>query len=71
MANRVTSPARWDDVEIGDTVEIRSTRHVIHRGLVDARTQDGTVVWVIAPADGRRMFHVADGYALAGPAPAS
>jgi hypothetical protein len=66
MANRATRPARWDDVEVGDTVEIRSTRHVLHRGLVDARTPDGTVVWVIAPAGGRRMFHIADGYALAG-----
>jgi len=67
MANRVKSPVRWDDVEIGDTVELRRNGARIHAGHVDARTADGDVVWVIAPAGGRRMFHIADGYDLAGP----
>jgi hypothetical protein len=64
MANRVTSPARWDDVEIGDTVELRRNKAPVFAGLVDARTADGDVVWVIAPAGGRRLFHIADGYDL-------
>ena len=64
MANRVTSPVRWDDVEIGDTVELRRNKARVFAGLVDARTADGDVVWVIAPAGGRRLFHIADGYDL-------
>ena len=64
MANRVKSPTRWDEVEIGDTVELRRNGARIHAGLVDARTADGDVVWVIAPAGGRRLFHISDGYDL-------
>jgi hypothetical protein len=70
MANRVKSPTRWDEVEIGDTVELRRNGARIHAGLVDARTADGDVVWVIAPAGGRRLFHICDGYDLVeSPAP--
>lgn len=65
MANRVTSSARWDDVEIGDSVELRRNKAPVFAGLVDARTADGDVVWVVAPAGGRRLFHIADGYDLA------
>jgi hypothetical protein len=51
MTSRVKSPVRWDDVDIGDTVELR---------------RNGDVVWVTAPAGGRRLFHIADGFDLAG-----
>jgi hypothetical protein len=64
MANRVTSPARWDDVEIGDNVELRRNDAPVFAGLVDARTEDGDVVWVVALGGGRRLFHIADGYHL-------
>jgi hypothetical protein len=33
-------------------------------GLVDARTADGDTIWVHDPVDGRRLFHIQDGYEL-------
>jgi len=60
------SPLRWDAVDIGDAVEIRINGRTVFGGLVDARTEDGDVVWVTAPAGARRMFHIADGFDLAG-----
>jgi hypothetical protein len=66
MTSRVKSPVRWDTVETGDAVELRSNGRTVFSGLVDARTHDGDVVWVTAPAGGRRLFHIADGFDLAG-----
>ncbi|WP_142122615.1 hypothetical protein [Arthrobacter sp. SLBN-122] len=66
MTSRVKSPVRWDNVDIGDAVELRSNGYTAFSGLVDARTDDGDVVWVTAPAGGRRLFHIADGFDLAG-----
>jgi len=66
VKNRVNSPVRWDDVESGDAVDLSRDGRTVFSGLVDARTDDGDVVWVTAPAGGRRMFHIADGYDLAG-----
>ncbi|WP_306632396.1 hypothetical protein [Arthrobacter sp. B1I2] len=66
MTSRVKSPVRWDDVETGDTVELSRDGRAVFGGLVDARTDDGDVVWVTAPAGGRRLFHIADGFDLAG-----
>ncbi|BCW74344.1 hypothetical protein [Arthrobacter sp. NicSoilB11] len=66
MTSRVKSPVRWDAVQVGDSVELRRDGHTAFSGLVDARTDDGDVVWVAAPAGDRRLFHIADGYDLAG-----
>ena len=66
MTSRVKSPVRWDTVETGDAVELRSNGRTVFSGLVDARTEDGDVVWVAAPVGGRRLFHIADGFDLAG-----
>lgn len=66
MTSRVKSPVRWDDVDVGDAVELRRNGRAAFSGLVDDRTDDGDVVWVTAPAGGRRLFHIADGFDLAG-----
>ncbi|TDT81357.1 hypothetical protein DFO47_1035 [Arthrobacter sp. AG258] len=65
MTSRVKSPVRWDPVETGDLVELRRNGRVAFSGVVDDRTDDGGIVWVTAPAGGRRLFHVADGLDLA------
>ncbi|MHC6594925.1 hypothetical protein [Arthrobacter sp. C152] len=63
--SRVRAP-RWDDVKVGDRVELRRNGRTAFAGEVDARTDDGDIVWVTAPAGGRRLFHIADGFDLAG-----
>lgn len=64
MTNRVKSPGQWDDVQVGDSVQLSRNGYPEHAGLVDARTADGDIVWVDAPIGGRRLFHVADGFEL-------
>ena len=66
MTSRVKSPVRWDPVEIGDLVELRRNGRVAFSGVVDEKTDDGDIVWVTAPAGGRRLFHIADGLDLSG-----
>lgn len=65
MTSRVRAP-RWDDVEIGDSVELRRNGRTVFAGLVDTRTEDGDIVWVTAATGGRRLFHIADGFDLVG-----
>ena len=33
-------------------------------GIVDAKTPDGSVLWVISTLGERRLFHVSDGFSL-------
>lgn len=60
-----SSPAHWDDVQIGDQVQLRRNGHLEHTGRVDNRTADGAVVWVMSARGNRQLFHVTDGYELA------
>ncbi|WP_427134111.1 hypothetical protein [Pseudarthrobacter sp. S9] len=60
----VSSPAHWDDVEIGDAVQLLKNGRVEHTGRVDNRTADGAVVWVMSAPGRRQLFHVGDGYQL-------
>ncbi|MET4095534.1 hypothetical protein [Arthrobacter sp. UYCu712] len=63
--NRATqNPARWDDVQIGDRVQLRRNGHREYLGKVDDRTADGAVVWVMSDGGNRQLFHVSDGYQL-------
>jgi hypothetical protein len=64
MTNRVKSPGRWEDVQVGEAVELNRNGRTAYSGLVDDRTADGEVVWVTAPVGGRRLFHISDGYNL-------
>lgn len=54
----------WDDVQVGDTVQLVGKGRPDYVGLVDARTADGDIIWVYDPVDGRRLFHIEDGYKL-------
>jgi hypothetical protein len=61
--NRVAGSG-WDDVQIGDKVQLLRSGHPEYAGLVDARTADGDIIWVHDPFEGRRLFHIQDGYEL-------
>lgn len=65
MKNRVKGPGSWEDVQVGETVELSRNGKRAYAGLVDDRTADGEVVWVTTPIGGRRLFHISDGYDLA------
>jgi hypothetical protein len=65
MMNRVKGPGRWEDVQVGEAVELSRNGLQAYAGLVDDRTADGEVVWVSTPVGGRRLFHISDGYDLA------
>jgi hypothetical protein len=54
----------WDDVQVGDTVQMVCNGRTEYVGKVDARTSDGDVIWVHDPVGDRRLFHIHDGYAL-------
>lgn len=54
----------WDDVLVGDKVQLLVNGRPQYVGLVDDRTADGDIIWVHDPVDGRRLFHIQDGYEL-------
>lgn len=54
----------WDDVQVGDIVQLINNGRTSHVGEVDARTPDGDIIWVGDPIGGRRLFHMHDGYTL-------
>lgn len=54
----------WDDVQVGDEVQLCASGRTEYAGEVDARTMDGDVIWVHNPIGGRRLFHIQDGYNL-------
>ncbi len=56
--------SNWDDVQVGDRVQLGSSGRTEYAGEVDARTADGDFIWVQDPVGGRRLFHILDGYEL-------
>ena len=44
----------------GANVEIRQQGAVICSGIVDAVTDDGRILWIHSPVEGRRLFEKAD-----------
>lgn len=46
----------------GAHVEIRQQGNIVGSGIVDAVTDDGRILWVVSPIDGRRLFDKADFY---------
>lgn len=64
MVNRVKGPARWEEVQVGEPVQLSRNGRQVYAGLVDDRTTDGDVIWVKTTVGGRRLFHISDGYDL-------
>ncbi|BAS18544.1 hypothetical protein AHiyo8_pI68480 (plasmid) [Arthrobacter sp. Hiyo8] len=54
----------WTSLEPGDVVTLSLQGYEHHRGTVDDRTADGRTIWVIDRLEGRRLFHIDDGYDL-------
>jgi hypothetical protein len=46
----------------GANVEIRQQGSVVCSGIVDTVTEDGRILWIQSPIDGRRLFEKADFY---------
>ncbi|MFF1385984.1 hypothetical protein ACFVWT_20725 [Arthrobacter sp. NPDC058288] len=62
----MTSTTGWDDVQVGDSVQLSRNGRIEYTGQVDDRTADGDVVWIKTSLGRRRLFHAGDGYQLAG-----
>jgi hypothetical protein len=52
----------WLLMAPGDNVILLGKAGARHVGLVDARTEDGLVVWVQTAGTGRKLFHLDDGF---------
>lgn len=46
----------------GANVEIRQQGNTVCSGTVDAVTEDGNILWIFCPVDGRRLFDKSDFY---------
>lgn len=46
----------------GAHVEIRQQGTIVGSGIVDAVTDDGRILWVVSPIEGRRLFEKDDFY---------
>ncbi len=53
----------WEPAEVGDAVSLQMPGWPPHYGLVDDKTPDGDIVWVVSVGE-RRLFHKEDGYSL-------
>ena len=58
----------WAAVGTGSHVTMAKRGHSPFVGLVDDRTADGRVLWVLSTTGVRKLFHIEDGYIL-GPGP--
>ncbi|WP_201298454.1 hypothetical protein [Arthrobacter sp. 9AX] len=47
---------------VGANVQIRQDRTVICSGIVDTVTEDGQILWVQSPVEGRRLFEKTELY---------
>lgn len=47
---------------VGADVEIRQQGSTVCSGMVDAVTEDGRILWVRSPVEGRRLYGKADFY---------
>ncbi|MEE9095229.1 hypothetical protein [Pseudarthrobacter phenanthrenivorans] len=58
------SPRRIDDwcTLTEAHVEIRQQGTTVGRGIVDAVTHDGRILWLYSPVEGRRLYEKADFY---------
>lgn len=55
----------WSAVQPGQMVSFRHDKYLPIVGVVEARTDDGAVVWVrMNDGAGRRLIHREDGYRL-------
>lgn len=61
--NAISAPG-WDDVQVGDAVQISRNGRIEYTGQVDDRTAAGDVVWIKTNLGRRRLLHVADGFQL-------
>lgn len=66
QTNRVGNAPGWDDVQVGESVQLSRNGRIEFTGQVDDRTADGDVVWIKTGLGRRRLFHVEDGSQLAG-----
>ncbi|SKB43761.1 hypothetical protein SAMN05660473_00684 [Arthrobacter sp. 49Tsu3.1M3] len=53
--------ASWTTLEPGQSIDLFLNGVSHFSGVVDARTENGEIIWLIGPQSERRMFHVGEG----------
>lgn len=59
-----TSTIHWPEISRNDLVSVSRGGHVLYEGLVDDRSDDGTVVWILPKNGYRQLLHIDDGFQL-------
>ena len=54
----------WSKIPIGLPVVLAGLNQVPFGGVIDAKMENGSAVWVIADSGDRRLIHRTDGYAI-------
>lgn len=57
-----TRDRQWRQLRAGQKVRLTDATGEQHFGVVDECTQDGAFVWVHTIGNGRKLFHVDDGF---------
>lgn len=63
-AATVARAKTWAAVGIGTPVTLTKPEYYPFTGMVDNKTADGSVIWVISRTGLRKLFHIADGFEL-------
>lgn len=50
----------WHAIETGQSVDLYRAGKLHFSGVVDARTKDGEVIWLISQSSERRLFFTAE-----------
>ena len=62
MKGTKTRQRQWRQLHIGQRVRLTRAAGEEYHGVVDERTDDGAFVWVLTLGNGRKLFHVEDGF---------
>ncbi len=54
----------WPEMSLNDVVSVSRDGHILYEGVVEDRTDDGTVVWIRRKNGYRQLLHIDDGFHL-------
>ncbi|NUU33086.1 hypothetical protein [Arthrobacter sp. C9C5] len=58
------SRIHWPEMSLNDVVSVSRDGHILYEGVVEDRTDDGTIVWILRKNGYRQLLHIDDGFHL-------